>query len=116
MVAFSGILFQGFENDFLIDSLLEPDSEGNTPNNKLYATVSASMSPTERMAVEGAFSYIQPFHEGKTSDIYGFEVDGAFYYSLTNYLQCLVKAGMASLNDSWEDSQYKVINQIEVTY
>ena len=107
----------GFENDFLIDTLLESDAVSeHSPDNTAYAALSAAMNPTEQMTVEGAFRYIQPFHDGKTTDIYGFEVDGAFRYSLTNYLKCLVKAGMATLNDSWENSQYKVINQIELTY
>lgn len=106
----------GFENDFLIDNLLEGDLQEDPAHDKVYATVSASMMPLERMSVEGAFSYIQPFQDGRTADIYGFEVDGAFRYSLTNYLKCLVKAGAASLIDSWENTQYKVINQIELTY
>jgi hypothetical protein len=107
----------GFENDFWIEDLSTPENaEPGIPLNKVYATLSASMSPTERMMVEGAFSYVQPFEEGKQPSVSGLGVNGAFYYSLTHYLRYLVKAGISATTDSLTDHQYKVTNQLEFSY
>lgn len=105
----------GFENDFLIDNLLpETQIKGQAEANKVYASVSARLSPTERMTIGGAFTHIQPL--GQAGESYGFEVDGAFYYSLTNYLKYLAKAGMSTLYNSFEESQYRFINSLELTF
>jgi hypothetical protein len=103
----------GFENDFFIEDLL-PDMQSQPSTDRVYASVSAKLSPTERMMIEGAFKYIQPLQE--PAEAYGFEVDGAFYYSLTNYLSYLVKAGMSTIYNSIEDYQYRVTNEVELTF
>jgi hypothetical protein len=66
------------------------------------------------MTIGGAFTHVQPL--GGSVESYGFEVDGAFYYSLTNYLKYLAKAGMSTLYNSLEESQYRFINSLELTF
>jgi hypothetical protein len=105
----------GFEHDFLIENLLpETQFERQADADKVYASVSAKLSPTERMTIGGAFTHVQPL--GGSVESYGFEVDGAFYYSLTNYLKYLAKAGMSTLYNSLEESQYRFINSLELTF
>ncbi len=101
----------GFEHDFLVENV-QPDVQ--PANDKVYASVSAKLSPTERMTIGGAFKYIQPL--SATFEPYGFAVDGAFYYSLTSYLQYLAKAGVSTPFNSIEESQYKFINSLELTF
>jgi hypothetical protein len=105
----------GFENDFFVENLLpDPKFGGQTETDKVYASVSAKLSPTERMTIGGTFTYVQPL--SASVEPYGFEVDGAFYYSLTNYLKYLAKAGMSTPSNSFEESQYKFINNLELTF
>lgn len=107
----------GFEHDFWVDSQVESDNASAQPSkNTIYTKVSARMSPTERMTVEGALSYLHPLEEKNAAPTPGFEVNGAFYYSLTNYLKYLVKAGMSSTVETWQDSQYTVTNQLEFSF
>jgi hypothetical protein len=109
--------FSGFENDFEFDRLLEDDIPGDAFHNKLYAKLSAHMNPTEKIRIEGAFSCVKPVEDGGKMGPYGIEVNGTFYYSLADYITCLVKAGVASSEDgSIEDNQYKVINKLEFRF
>jgi hypothetical protein len=109
--------FSGFENDFEFDRLLEDDIPGDAFHNKLYAKLSAHMNPTEKIRIEGAFSCVKPVEDGGKMGPYGIEVNGTFYYSLADYITCLIKAGVTSSeDDSIEDSQYKVINKLEFRF
>ncbi len=109
--------FLGFEDNFWVDTIIEDGIPGDKLHDKLYAKVSASMSPTERMSVEGVFSCVKPIEDADGANTYGFEVNGAFSYSLASYVKYLIKAGVASLeNASMEDSYYKVINKLEFDF
>jgi len=109
--------FPGFENNFWFDSVIEEDIPGDELTNKLYAKVSASMQPAKKISVEGAFSCVKPVETLGETGTYGFEVNGAFYYSLANYVKYILKAGVASsLEDSVEDSQYKLMNRLEFKF
>lgn len=105
----------GFENDFFLENLLpESHMEQQHAQDKVYASVSAKLSPTERMTLGGAFTYIQPLR--RAIEPYGFEVDGAFYYSLSRYLKYLAKAGLSLPSSANEEHQYKIMNGLEVSF
>ncbi|PID58331.1 hypothetical protein CSB45_04495 [candidate division KSB3 bacterium] len=115
--------FLGVNNDFGIDMIIEDALTDDGLSNKMYAKLSLSASPTEKMGLDTNFVYVAPVEDvdgvnGTTVDSYGFEVNGSMNYKLADNLKYILEVAFASLEEDWlgESSAYKTMNRLEFKF
>ncbi len=114
--------FLAFNNDFGFDEIIEDEILGDGLSNKIYAKLSVGASPSEKVSVDGAVSYVAPVEDvagaNGTVDAYGFEVNGTMKYKLSDSLTYKLMGAFASLEEDWtgESSAFQMQNALTFSF
>lgn len=114
--------FLGFNNDFGFDEIIEDELASDGLSNKIYGKLKASLSPSEKISLDAAVSYVAPVEDVEgangTVDTYGFEFNGTMKYKLADNLTYKIMGAVASLEEDWqgESSAFQFQNALTFSF